>query len=52
MPPGQYLLRITANPPFKRTRGELCPYTDGNGFCHMLPEASYDNNVTQLSVAL
>jgi hypothetical protein len=52
VPPGDYVLRITANPPFKATHGEPCPYTDSDRFCHMLPESNYANNVTQISVTL
>jgi lysyl oxidase len=52
VPPGTYLLRITANPPFKATGGEVCPHTDSNRMCHMLPESNYFNNVTQISVPL
>ena len=52
VPAGQYLLRITANPPFKAKHGDPCPYTDPSGACHMLPESNYGNNVTQVSVTL
>jgi hypothetical protein len=52
VPAGNYILRITANPPFTAQGGEPCPYTDGAGFCHMLPESNYNNNVTELPVAL
>jgi hypothetical protein len=52
VPPGTYLLRITANPAFKAGGGEPCPYVDGNKQCHMLPESNYDNNITQITVTL
>jgi hypothetical protein len=52
VPAGEYLLRITANPPFKATQGEPCPYKDADHDCHMLPESNYGNNVTQLTVTL
>jgi hypothetical protein len=52
VPPGSYVLRITANPPFVATGSEPCPYSDSAGFCHMLPESNYGNNVTELSVDL
>ena len=52
VPPGQYLLRITANPPFKATAGDPCPYKDSDKNCHMLPESNYANNVTQIVVTL
>jgi hypothetical protein len=52
VPPGYYLLRITANPPFQASGGEPCPYRDANHDCHMLPESNYDNNVTEIGVTL
>jgi hypothetical protein len=52
VPPGQYLLRITANPPFPATGGEPCPFKDDNRLCHMLRESNYANNVTQIGVTL
>ena len=45
VPPGDYMLRITVNPPFAAKRGEPCPYVDTHGLCHQLPESNYDNNV-------
>jgi len=45
VPPGSYIIRITANPPFAAKKGEPCPNKDSKGFCHTLPESNYDNNV-------
>ena len=45
VPPGNYMIRITVNPPFKATRGEACPNVDPQGFCHQLPETNYNDNV-------
>lgn len=45
VPPGDYMIRITVNPPFKATRHEACPNVDPQGFCHQLPETNYDDNV-------
>jgi hypothetical protein len=50
VPPGRYVIRITANPPFAQTPGEVCPAKDANGMCHMFKEASYDNNVGEVVV--
>jgi hypothetical protein len=50
VPPGRYIIRITANPPFLAQAGEPCPYTDTVGFCHMLPESNYANNVGQVEI--
>ena len=45
VPPGNYTIRITVNPPFVAKKGEACPFTDPQGFCHQLPESDYSNNV-------
>jgi hypothetical protein len=50
VPPGRYVIRITANPPFVQTKGEVCPAKDAKGFCHMFKEASYDNNVGEVVI--
>lgn len=50
VPPGDYLLRITVNPPFVAKRREPCPFRDSNGFCHQLPESNYDNNIGQTTI--
>ena len=52
VPPGQYLIRITVNPPFAPAPGEPCPHVDPHGFCHQLPESNYDNNVGEVLVTL
>ena len=48
VPPGNYRIRITVNPPFVARKGEACPYVDTEGFCHQLPESDYTNNVTEV----
>jgi hypothetical protein len=50
--PGDYIIRITANPPFAQTRGEVCPVKDSAGFCHMFKEASYTNNVGDVRITI
>lgn len=50
VPAGDYILRITVNPPFVAKRNEPCPFVDSNGFCHQLPESNYDNNVGQVTI--
>jgi len=52
VPPGNYLIRVTANPPFKATGGDACPYVDADKNCHMLPESNYYNNITEVAVTL
>lgn len=50
VPPGNYSIRITVNPPFTTEPGEACPHTDTLGFCHQLPESDYTNNVTVVPI--
>ena len=52
IPPGNYILRITVNPPFVAAAGESCPFVDPLGFCHQLPESDYSNNVGQIEVTI
>jgi len=52
VPPGEYIIRITVNPPFIAVAGEPCPYTDTVGFCHQLPESDYTNNVGQVTITI
>lgn len=52
VPPGDYIIRITVNPPFIATGGEPCPHTDTNGFCHQLFETNYNNNVGQTTISI
>jgi hypothetical protein len=52
VPPGQYIIRITANPPFVEVSGEACPFKDTAGFCHMLPESDYTNNVGEVIIEI
>ena len=51
VPPGRYVIRITANPPFTPVAGEPCPYSDGT-FCRMLPESNYANNVGETEIVI
>lgn len=50
VPPGNYRIRITVNPPFTAQTGERCPNEDGSGFCHQLLESDYTNNVVEVPV--
>jgi len=52
VPPGDYLIRITVNPPFTAAAGEPCPNVDPQGRCHQLPESDYSNNISQISISL
>ncbi|HEY0018619.1 MAG TPA: lysyl oxidase family protein [Longimicrobium sp.] len=50
VPPGRYVIRITANPPFAQKKGEVCPVKDSQGLCHMFREQRYDNNVGEVVI--
>jgi hypothetical protein len=52
VPPGDYLIRITVNPPFVAVNGEPCPNVDPHGLCHQLPESNYDNNVSFIQITI
>lgn len=52
IPPGDYILRITVNPPFAAAAGEPCPFVDPSGFCHQLPESDYFNNISEITVTI
>ena len=52
VPPGQYMLRITVNPPFVAKGKEPCPHVDPDGFCHQLLESRYDNNVAEVLITI
>ena len=52
VPPGDYTIRITVNPPFTATGGEPCPNLDSKGFCHQLPELNYGNNVSEIQITI
>lgn len=50
IPPGDYIIRITVNPPFVAQAGEPCPFVDGTGKCRMFEESNYTNNVGEARV--
>jgi hypothetical protein len=52
VPPGNYRIRITVNPPFTAAGGEACPNTDTQGFCHQLPESDYTDNQVEVPIYL
>lgn len=47
VPPGDYILRITVNPPYAPDRRGNCPLVKDplTGLCHNFPESNYANNV-------
>jgi len=50
VPPGDYIIRITVNPPFTAAAGEPCPARDSNGFCHQIAELDYGNNINEILI--
>jgi len=52
VPPGDYVIRITVNPPFVAKRGEPCPFVDSKGFCHQLPETNYADNIGMTTISI
>jgi lysyl oxidase len=52
VPPGDYIVRITVNPPFVAQAGEPCPNLDTHGFCHQLPETNYDDNIGEATISI
>jgi hypothetical protein len=52
IPPGDYTLRITVNPPFPQVAGQPCPVLDSNGFCHNFAESDYSNNVGEIRITI
>jgi hypothetical protein len=52
VPPGDYIIRITVNPPFVAQAGEPCPNVDTFGFCHQLPETNYNDNIGTAKITI
>lgn len=52
VPPGDYIIRITVNPPYARQGGEPCLNLDSDGKCHTLPESNYNNNIAEVRITI
>ena len=52
VPPGDYIIRITANPPYVPPAENPCRFQDVNGFCHALQESNYFNNVGEVLITI
>ncbi|HEX6861992.1 MAG TPA: lysyl oxidase family protein [Thermoanaerobaculia bacterium] len=53
VPPGDYVIRVTANPPYKATRDNPCRFLDpATGFCHALQESNYANNAGEVLITI
>lgn len=52
VPPGDYWIEVTVNPPFP-PGGQPCRFaTDSNGQCHNFAESNYDNNTMRALVTI
>jgi hypothetical protein len=52
VPPGDYMIRITVNPPFVKGPDDKRCFLDTLGFCHQLAEANYANNVGKVTITI
>jgi hypothetical protein len=54
VPPGNYILRITVNPPYAPDKRGNCPLVKdpATGLCHNFPESSYANNIGEAIVTI
>lgn len=53
VPPGDYIIRVTANPPYKATRDNPCRFLDpATRFCHALQESNYANNAGEVLITI
>jgi len=50
--PGDYVLRVTVNPPFPCGDGDAARPRDAAGFCHMFAESDYTNNVGEAAITI
>jgi hypothetical protein len=51
VPPGRYILRITANPPYAPSDDDPCRFPRGD-VCHAIEESDYTNNVAQIHLEI
>ena len=50
--PGDYVLRVTVNPPFVCGDADAARPRDAAGMCHMFEESDYGNNVGEATVTI
>lgn len=51
-PAGDYVIRITVNPPYLPDSTDACPVRDEQNFCRVLRESSYTDNMATLRIAI
>ena len=54
VPPGDYLIRVTVNPPYAPDRRGRCPRAKdiATGKCHQFAESNYANNQTSVLISI
>jgi hypothetical protein len=53
VPPGDYVIEITVNPPVAPAKRGGCTFaTDPNGMCHNFKESNYANNTARIAVTI
>jgi len=53
VPPGDYVIRITANPPYKANKDNPCRALDpATGLCHNFAESDYTNNIGEVLITI
>ena len=54
VPPGDYIIRVTANPPYSPDRKGNCPLAKDpkTGLCHNFPESDFTNNVAEALITI
>lgn len=51
-PAGDYVIRVTVNPPYLPDSTDACPVRDEQNFCRVLRESNYSDNVVTLRITL
>lgn len=54
VPPGDYIIRVTVNPPYAPDRRGNCPLAKdvATGLCHNFAESDYTNNVRSVTITI
>ena len=51
-PPGEYVIRVTVNPPYLPDSTDACPVRDEQHFCRVLRESNYTRQRRTLHITL
>lgn len=53
VPPGDYIIRVTVNPPYPNETGAICRVEDTlTGLCHQFAESDYANNSSEVTITI